>query len=97
MVKVELDFYLGMVIFTFIAADLSPIRVIYGLLGIAMALIPDGLLFLYYISGRKCLKNFHRFNLFIHYFKRKRKPKLCFLTVFTQVLATIIAILILIL
>ncbi len=97
--KVELDFCLGVMIFTFVAVDLSPIRVIYGLLGVAAAVLPDGLMFFYYISGKRWFKNLGEFHYFIHTkgqkSKTKRKPS--FLKILTQVLAAIVAIIILVL
>lgn len=92
--KVELDFCLGVIIFTFIAVDLSPIRVVYGLLGIAAAAFPDGLMFFYYISGRKYLRKFTEFHYWIHPKRHKIKQKLSFLTIFSQILVGIIAVLI---
>jgi len=96
-VKVELDFCLGMVIFTFVAMDLSPIRVIYGLLGIGAAVLPDGLLFLYYFSGGKWFKKLTEFHYWVHPKRHKIKQKLLLFTIFTQVLVGMLAILVLIL
>lgn len=93
--KVELDFCLGVFIFSFLAMDLSPIRVIYGLLGIAAAVLPDGLMFFYYISGKRWFKNLGRFHHFIHIKRQKTKKKPSFLRIFSQVLTAVIAIIIL--
>ncbi len=95
--KVELDFCLGVMIFAFVATDLSSVRVIYGLLGIVAAVLPDGLMFFYYVSGGKWLKNFGRFHHFVHHKGRKHKikQKISFLRVFSQVLTAVLAILVL--
>jgi len=95
LIKVELDFCLGVMIFAFFTADLSSTRVIYGLLGIVAAVLPDGLMFFYYISGGKWIKRFARFHHTFHIKRGKRKRKLSFLKVFTQVLVSVIAILVL--
>lgn len=95
LIKVELDFCLGVIIFAFIVTDLSSTRVIYGLLGIAAAVLPDGLMFFYYVSGGKWIKRFAKFHHAVHIKRDKKKRKLSFFTVFTQVLVAAIAILIL--
>lgn len=95
LIKVELDFCLGVVIFAFIATDLSSIKVIYGLLGIVAAVLPDGLMFFYYISGGRWFKRFYTLHYIVHTIKGKKKRKLSFLRIFTQVVVAAIAILIL--
>ncbi len=94
-IKAELDFCLGIVIFVFIAADLSSTRVVYGLLGILAAISLDGSLFLYFISRKKWFRRITKLHHYIHIKKDKNKQKTTFLKIFSQVLVSVLAILIL--